>query len=142
MLEITTKSANHLYIECSSEFEHLDAIVDGTEEFLKPLVTDEELSYQIVLLLSEAVTNAIEHGNAHDVSKHLKIELNVRKENVIIQVEDEGEGFDPNAVSNPLEDENLLNDSGRGIFFIEQIADKVWYENEGRRVYIQFDRVG
>lgn len=140
MIEIAKKSPHHLYIKCSSEFEHLDTIVDKSEAFLAPLVTDEELAYRVVLLLTEAVTNAIEHGNANDASKMIYIDLKIMDAQILIKVEDEGPGFDPNAVSNPTASENLLNDGGRGIFFIEEMADAVAYEQGGRRVCISFNR--
>lgn len=140
MIEIAKKTPHHLHFKCSSEFEHLDTIVDKTEAFLAPLLTDDELAYRVVLLLTEAVTNAIEHGNENDISKMVIIDLQVEKKQILVQVEDEGQGFDPSAISNPVATENLLNDGGRGIFFIEEMADAVTYEQGGRRVCITFNR--
>ena len=140
MIEIAEKSVGHLTIECTSELDYLDEIVDGTEAFLKPLITDDEFAYRIVLLLTEAVTNAMEHGNALDAAKHVWVDLKILPERVTICVEDQGGGFDPATVANPITEENLLNDSGRGLFFIEQIADEVRYEKGGRRIRIQFNR--
>lgn len=140
MIEIAKKSPHHLYIKCSSEFEHLDTIVDKSEAFLASQVTDEELAYRVVLLLTEAVTNAIEHGNANDAGKIVYIDIQVMDKEILLRVEDEGDGFDPDSVSNPTASENLLNDGGRGIFFIEEMADAVTYENSGRRVCITFNR--
>lgn len=142
MIKITSAQKGHLHIECSSDYEHLDRIVDEAEQFLSPLVTDDELAYKVVLLLSEAVTNAIEHGNAMDASKHVKSTLEVNSKTISIQVEDEGTGFDPKSLANPLESDNLLNDGGRGIFFIQEMADKVWFDKEGRRVHIEFNQSG
>ncbi|MEM8486982.1 MAG: ATP-binding protein [Bacteroidota bacterium] len=140
MIEISKKSTTHLHIDCSSEFEHLDRIVDETEAFLGGLITDPEFAYKIVLLVSEAATNAIEHGNALDVSKQVKLDVKVIPSKVTITVEDEGEGFERTAVQNPTADENLLIDGGRGLFFIEEMADDVSYELNGRRVNIVFNR--
>lgn len=140
MIEIEKKSATHLHITCSSEFEHLDPIVDETEAFLADLITDPEFSYKIVLLVSEAATNAIEHGNGLDASKSVKLDVVVAAAKVTITVEDQGEGFERAAVQNPTADENLLVDGGRGLFFIEEMADDVSYELNGRRVNIVFNR--
>lgn len=140
MIEISNKSAKHLHITCSSEFEHLDRIVDETEAFLADLITDPDFSYKIVLLVSEAATNAIEHGNALDASKNVKLDVKVAADKVTVTVEDEGKGFERSAVQNPTADENLLVDGGRGLFFIEEMADDVSYELNGRRVNIVFNR--
>jgi serine/threonine-protein kinase RsbW len=140
MIKIKKESAGHLRIMCSSEFDHLDRIVDETEQFLAGLLTNEDLAYRVVLLLTEATTNAIEHGNANDATKKVLIDLVVRDHEVTVHVEDEGSGFDRGEVQNPTTSENLMNDGGRGIFFIEQMADQVAYELDGRKVCILFHR--
>ncbi len=140
MIEISKRSAEHLHVVCSSEFEHLDRIVDETEVFVGKLIADPEFAYKIVLLVSEAATNAIEHGNGLDASKKVKMDVKVTAAKVTITVEDEGEGFERTTVQNPTSDENLLVDGGRGLFFIEEMADEVTYELKGRRVNIVFNR--
>ena len=140
MIEITKKAKKHLHLVFTSELEHLEPIVDETEAFLVPLVPDEELSYKIVLLVSEAVTNAIEHGNEMDASKKVFVDIEIGKKQVQITVEDEGKGFQREAVQDPTDEANILMDGGRGIFFIEELADKVLYELNGRRVNIFFNR--
>ena len=63
-----------------------------------------------------------------------------RADAFIIEVEDEGEGFLRSAVGDPLAEDNLLEDGGRGLFLIERMADDVRYERGGRRTVIRFDR--
>jgi serine/threonine-protein kinase RsbW len=116
----------------------MDNVVEETDQFLSPLGLDEELAYNIVLVTTEAVTNAIEHGNAHDASKSVHISYEATPTLVIVSVEDEGSGFAPTAVPDPLSAENLLADGGRGVYLIEEIADEVLYENGGRRVVMRF----
>ena len=140
MIDITKKAAGHLHIVCTSEFGHLDRIVDETQAFIGALVDDDEFAYKVVLLVSEAVTNAIEHGNTMDTTKKVRLDVVVGEKRVAISVEDEGAGFDPSAVKNPTDEANLLMDGGRGIFFIEQMADEVQYAKDGRQVHIFFDR--
>lgn len=140
MIEITKKEKGHLHFVCSSEFEHLDRIVEEADAFVKPLVEDEEFAYKIVLLLSEAVTNAIEHGNALDSDKKVTIDLKIDSKRAQITVEDEGNGFERSEIEDPTNAANLLMDGGRGIFFIEQMADDVAFELNGRRVHIFFNR--
>lgn len=128
-----------MHVVCSSKFDYLDQIVDESEAFVATRIEDPEFAYKIVLLVSEAVTNAIEHGNGYDESKKVLMDLKIG-DKVQITVEDEGEGFDPKSIQNPTDEANLLFDSGRGIFFIEEIADEVKYELNGRRVHIFFSR--
>ena len=134
MIEFVEKTPHHLFVRCSSEFDHLEPIVDGTQAFLNKHLENEELAYNIVLLVSEACTNAIEHGNGLDPSKTMVMDVVLDAGKVEVTVEDQGEGFDPSNIENPLEADNILEASGRGLYFIEEIADEFAYENEGRRV--------
>lgn len=140
MIEFWNTRAGVLDIKCSSEFEHLDAIVDGAQEFLASQVDNEELAYKVVLLLSEAVTNAIEHGNKLDASKEVDVNLDVSPKKIKITVKDQGEGFDTSKLSDPIDADNLLNDGGRGIFFIQEMADEYQISEGGRKMEIIFNR--
>jgi serine/threonine-protein kinase RsbW len=77
----------------------------------------------------ESVINAIKHGNREDRSKHVIIEFmlrpRVRPEEFMVRVLDDGEGFDPEEVANPLDPLNMLKSSGRGIFFMRNFMDDV-----------------
>jgi len=127
-------------LEISSTFEELERVVDEAESFLAACFTDDEKVYTGVLLASEAVTNAIEHGNASDESKKVMIEFKSTQNVVEIWVEDQGPGFNRSDIKDCLSDEQLLSDGGRGIFLIEKLADKVCYEKDGRRIGMFFNR--
>lgn len=94
-----------------------------------------------MLLTSEAVTNAIEHGNAFDESKSVVLEFISRDSLLEVWVEDEGGGYVRSEVADPLSEEHLLSEGGRGIFLIEHLADEVRYSNNGRRIGMLFGRV-
>lgn len=140
MIEFRNTSAGVLDIKCSSEFEHLDPIVDGAQEFLASQVDDDELAYKVVLLLSEAVTNAIEHGNKMDASKFVTVHLSVKPKKINLVVVDQGDGFDTGKLSDPIDASNLLSDGGRGIFFIQEMADEYHISEGGRKMEITFNR--
>jgi len=123
-------------IEIASKFEELEMVVDAAEAFYKLCFDQEDRIFTGVLLASEVVTNAIEHGNQNDESKRVIIEFRSLPGRSECWVEDEGDGFDREAIADPLASENLLEDGGRGIFLIERMADEVIYENGGRRVGI------
>ena len=122
--------------EIPSSFKELEAIVDAAEVFFGSCFEDDEKVYACVLLTSEAVKNAIEHGNAFDESKKVIIEFKKTDSGAELWVEDEGGGFVRSAVADPLSEEHLFDDGGRGLFLIEKMADKVVYEKGGRRVGI------
>lgn len=124
----------HRRLVISSEHEHLDRIVDETEAFVQAFVDDEDFVYRAVFLTTEAVTNAMEHGNAYDPAKRVIIDFCMLPDEMTVTVEDQGAGFEPSQVVDPLQHENLLNDSGRGVFLLEQMADEVAYDLGGRRV--------
>ncbi|NNE70051.1 MAG: ATP-binding protein [Rhodothermales bacterium] len=128
----------HRQLKLESSLEHMDRIVEETDQFLMPLGLDDDLAYNIVLVTTEAVTNAIEHGNAMDADKWVHVHYEATENVVEISVEDEGEGFSPSAVPDPLAEENLLAGGGRGVYLIEEIADEVEYQADGRRVVMRF----
>ncbi|MDA0378046.1 MAG: ATP-binding protein [Bacteroidetes bacterium] len=123
-------------IEIPSRFEELEQVVDIAEAFYTSCFNSDDKVFTGVLLASEAVTNAIEHGNNYDESKQVFIEFCFRNGRTECWVEDQGDGFDRDAVADPLASENLLEDGGRGIFLIERLADEVVYEKGGRRIGI------
>ena len=100
---------------------------------------DEEKSEGLMLVLSEAITNAIEHGNKEDESKLVKVAATLTAEKLSITVTDEGEGFDPSKVDDPLKEENLLKDGGRGIFLMKLYADEVSHQGRGNILNIVFN---
>ena len=73
----------------------------------------------------ESVVNAIKHGNKQDESKRVHVQFTLHERALEVQVSDQGQGFDPAAVPDPLAPENLLKAYGRGIFFMRQFMDEV-----------------
>lgn len=131
---------NRLDLTIHSNFDDLERVVDETESFFSALSEDGDFVYTAVLLASEAATNSIEHGNKLDPTRMVRIAYEVRGASVEMHFEDEGSGFNRAEIPDPLSDENILDDGGRGIFLIERLADAVRYENGGRRVVIILNR--
>jgi serine/threonine-protein kinase RsbW len=86
---------------------------------------DEEDVSRISIAVREAAVNAVLHGNAYDVNKKFTISFENTGEKLAITVVDEGRGLDPSALPDPLAPENLLKQSGRGIFLIRAFMDEV-----------------
>ncbi len=122
-----------------SVHEQLDHVLEFVEAFTSDNGLSDDLSDTLMLLSTEAVTNAMEHGNGYDPTKHVTLVLRLNEEAVEMCVEDEGGGFHPEATPNPLAEENLLMDGGRGIFLMEELSDEVHYENDGRCVRMVFN---
>lgn len=122
----------------ATDLASIERVVEETEAFLGPRVADEELAYRVVLLATEAVTNAIEHGNKFDADKRVYFQIRIGSRRIELAVEDEGRGFDPQKTDDPLAEENLLREGGRGILFMESLADEVRFENGGRKVLLIF----
>jgi len=90
---------------------------------------DEDSLHWVGVAIRESVINAIKHGNRHDAAKHVFVEFEATTVDLVpeltIRVRDQGEGFEPEEVANPLAPENLLKSSGRGIFLIRNFMDDV-----------------
>lgn len=92
----------------------------------------------ILISLTEAVNNAIIHGNGNDESKTVKIQLNKVSNRLEIRVSDEGRGFDYKNLPDPTAPENLLKIGGRGVFLMHQLCDNISFHNNGSTVEMQF----
>ena len=86
---------------------------------------NEDSAEEVVIAVSEAVNNAIFHGNGGDESKLVRILFNRKNDTLRISVVDQGTGFDLEAVPDPLAEENLLKPSGRGILMMKSMMDDV-----------------
>ncbi|RKY04042.1 hypothetical protein DRP77_04935 [Candidatus Poribacteria bacterium] len=105
--------------------EFLDAVISDVLERIDEL--DEEDRMAVNLALIEAGTNAIKHGNKNDPTKNVHCDVTLEGDKLTIRVRDEGEGFDPSSLKNPLDLEHLTDASGRGIYLINVLMDEVEY---------------
>ena len=94
---------------------------------------------RIFLCISEAVYNAITHGNKGFQYKNIQLKLECDNEAIYVEIADEGEGFDHENVADPTVKENLLKESGRGIHIIKSLANKVEFNREGNCIRFQID---
>lgn len=112
-------------IEIPSTLDYLPQVVEFIEKKLKKLGIKKDQIDDIAISVSEAVTNAVVHGNKNDLSKRARINLKADSSCVEVTVEDEGCGFDPECIQCPIEEENILKEAGRGVFILESLMDKV-----------------
>ena len=113
------------------------------EYFLKDILIeynfDQKYFNKIYLCISEAVVNSIKHGNKDDQDKTVLIVVECDDNEINIQIEDEGDGFDLNKVTDPTCESNLKNESGRGIFIIKKLSENIEYNEKGNRVQFKID---
>lgn len=106
--------------------------ISRVEKFLakisRSVTLDEIQSHKLMVSLTEAVNNAIIHGNKKDPGKKVVIQGELLPGWLLIMVNDEGRGFKPEGVKNPLKKENLMRESGRGIFLMRTLMDRVEFE--------------
>ena len=122
-----------VHLEIGSRLENVELVQIAVEASLQQLAIDEPVSNQIGMAVREAVANAIKHGNRSDSNKQVKVDFGLEGDEIVIAVHDEGLGFDPEKVPNPLEPENLLKPNGRGILLITEFMDRVEYDFERER---------
>lgn len=115
-------------LEIESDPNNLITVEEFVNYFAKDLgLSDEQLSV-LLLAVTEATTNAIIHANKCDISKLVRIHAHIEDSKLIVKVKDEGKGFDPSKLPNPTEPENLLKDSGRGVFLMKVYMSDVKYK--------------
>src|SRR5580704_9789021 len=126
---MTANGHNIVRLEFTSAFEMLDFVQVVSDHLSRVVGLDEDSLHWVSVAIRESVINAIKHGNRSDASKHVFVEFETAAPaagaELRIRVRDQGEGFDPELVANPLDPENLLKSSGRGIFLIRNFMDDV-----------------
>ena len=116
-------------LEFTSAFDMLDFVQVVSDHVGRRVRLDEDAIHWVGVAVRESVANAIKHGNRNDASKRVFVEFETRTRGgvpeVVIRVRDQGDGFDPEAVADPLEGDNLFKSSGRGIFLMRNFMDDV-----------------
>ncbi len=126
-----------LDLRIASTFDDLDRAVEELQDFIPKLNLDDDLSYRVLLLASEALTNAIEHGNLWDEKKEATLLLVKEKQRIELIVSDEGRGIHW-TMRDPLSKKNRLADHGRGQYFMQQMADEVHIDEKDCTVRLVF----
>ena len=113
----------------------IESFIDNAKEKYN---LDEDIYGNIMIAVTEAVNNAIKHGNSGDKSKNVLLSLYLDDNVIKFQIKDEGIGFDYENLPDPTTPENLEKPGGRGIFLMKNLADEVQFKNKGSEVEISF----
>ena len=114
-------------ITISSRFENIELVQVIAEHLCENAGVDEDGSHWVGMAVREAVANAIKHGNKLDITKRVHATFELEGTDLEIIISDQGEGFDPEKVSDPLNPQNLMKTSGRGIFYMKTFMDQIQY---------------
>jgi serine/threonine-protein kinase RsbW len=115
------------HLTIGSRFENIELVQIVLKDSLDRLGLDEDARHWIDIAVREAVANAIKHGNEQNPDKQVDVDLALEGDELVIQVHDQGAGFEPGEVQNPLAPENLLKPNGRGIFYMKSFMDQIQY---------------
>ncbi len=109
-----------------SKFENL--LVEINSEF--GMAMEKFINFQIAS--SEAIVNAIVHGNKQNPQKKVYVEITIDEHKLELKIKDEGDGFDVSKLPDPTDESNLYKESGRGIFIIRSLVDEFYIESNGK----------
>ncbi|MCX8080796.1 MAG: ATP-binding protein [Bacteroidia bacterium] len=123
----------------SSKPESLLLVERLVEDICSILEIKEEITANILISLTEAVNNAIIHGNQNNPEKTVTIQYEVKPNKITFIVKDEGKGFDNESVPDPTAQENLNKSGGRGIFIMKKLSDHIEFQPPGNVVKMQFN---
>ncbi len=124
-----TLTSHTVRLDISSAFDMLDFVEVVGGHMSRMVGFDDDTLHWISIAVRESVANAMKHGNKGDEHKRVRVEFSTspaeHPTELAIVVQDQGDGFDPEQVADPLAPENLLKSSGRGIFLIRSFMDEV-----------------
>lgn len=130
---MTDRQSREYNLVIASRFENIELVQVVLDDALRQAAANDDQRHWIGLALREALANAIKHGNRLDPARQVEVSATVSPEEVRIRVADQGAGFDPHAVRDPLAPENRFRADGRGIFYMRRLMDSVEFLDEAGR---------
>lgn len=129
---------NTISIQIPSLSENIRMIESFIDNAKEKFHLDEDIYGNIMIAVTEAVNNAIKHGNAGNSSKNVHLSLSLNENLIKFVIKDEGSGFDYKNLPDPTSPENLEKPGGRGIFLMKHLSDEVEFAEGGRVVELSF----
>jgi len=134
-----TNVNNEIEVMITSALDNIDLVQTLSDCVTAFMKFDENSAHWIGMSIREAVTNAIQHGNKLDLGKKVEVCFKMASDSLAVSVRDQGCGFQSDEIPNPLEGDNLLKPSGRGIFYMRLFMDEVEFRplsQGGTEVYM------
>ena len=133
-----TRMSKELIIKSTPD--NIYQVEEFIEEVRDELEFKDDVYGNVMVAITEAVNNSIIHGNKGDSSKTVTIQCHAKNPyRLLVAVEDQGDGFNPDDLPDPTAPENLANPGGRGVFLMRNLADDISFAKDGRRVEMIFN---
>jgi len=126
-------------IRLSSKLKSISLVEPFAKELKQKYNLDEEVFPKILISVTEAVNNAIIHGNNIDENKEVILQSKCTGTQLLICIEDEGKGFEPKNVADPCCADNIEKTGGRGVLIMKSLCDKIHFRNNGSTVELVFN---
>ncbi len=124
---MTAMRKSRVTLTLASSLDSVDRVEQAAERLAADAGVDEDARFNITMAVREAAANAVFHGNGGDGAKQIQASFENTGRSLIFCIADEGKGLDPDTLPDPLQPENLLRSSGRGIFLIKSFMDEVHF---------------
>lgn len=125
-------------LKINSNTKNLRLIERLVDDVCQVYGVNEDAYGNMLIAVTEAVNNAIHHGNQNDPDKFVRIGFESDNELLVFSISDEGKGFDPSSLPDPTDPANLDKVSGRGVFLMSNLTDSIKFEDNGRKVLLGF----
>jgi serine/threonine-protein kinase RsbW len=127
-------------ISIPSEYSEVSKVESLVDRVCSDLGIQEDFYGNVLIAVTEAVNNGIQHGNAFDSNLLVSVGVGDKEDEFCFTVKDQGRGFDYANLPDPTAPENIEKENGRGIFLMQSLADEVVFEDNGRTVNIYFSK--
>ena len=127
-------------LRLSSNYRSVATIEKLIDKVCNTVGVKEDAYGNVLIAVTEAVNNAIQHGNKENGSLQIDVSVLDSTNSICFSVKDEGPGFDFSNLPDPTSPENLLKENGRGIFLMKNLADKVEFLGQGNQVSLFFSK--
>ena len=121
-----------------SKLKELNKVELLSEKMAQKMSLSEDQQDNLAIAVTEAVGNAIVHGNKKNPQKKVTVTFRLEGERIEVSVQDEGEGFDPDELADPLDPNNIMKESGRGIFILKSLMDEVSFSFSPKGTTLRF----
>lgn len=126
-----------VYLQYLSYYEEMDRTIGAVLKDMDNAGYCDDMIRQMKLTLTELCANAIGHGNREDHNKKVTLGHIVSKNVTSVAIMDEGDGYDPEKVPDPTTPQNLIKDSGRGLFIVKSYVDEIHHNSKANRILIR-----
>lgn len=132
-----TAKEDHMIL--NTEAQSIQRVEKYVDTLCSKLAVKSDYYGNILIALTEAVNNAMNHGNKMNPEKKVTLSYETNEKEIGFKIEDEGDGFDYDSLPDPTDPENIDKPNGRGVFLMKHLADEVNFHNHGKVIELKFN---